>query len=98
MAIINIKNATVGAPLGDKGFNLIENFTKKDGTSGASYYKVWTEQSFSQGAVIDVSGLLSVVGQLYEGEARVSVSINNAKITQAQAQNQAVVAAEDSPF
>ena len=98
MAIINIKNATVGATLAGKGFSLTENFTKKDGTAGASYYKVWTEQSFPEGTVIDVSGLLSVVGQLYEGEARVSVSINNAKITQAQAQTQAVIAAEDSPF
>lgn len=85
MAIINIKNATVGRPLGTKGFNLIESYTKKDGTTAKSYFKVWTDQTFNEGAVVDVSGTLSVSGEVYEGQVRVSVSINNVKVSQGQA-------------
>lgn len=80
MAFVNIKGATVGDKLGEKGFTLIESWTKQDGTVIKSYYKVWTAEKWNTGSVVDVSGILSVKADIYEGDAKVSISVNNPRI------------------
>lgn len=80
MAFVNIKGATVGDKLGEKGFTLIESWTKQDGTVIKSYYKVWTAEKWDTGTVVDVSGILSVKSEIYEGDAKVSISVNNPRI------------------
>lgn len=103
MAFVNVKGATVGDKLGDKGFNLVESWTKQDGTVVKTYYKVWTSEQWDAGTVVDVSGILSVKADLYEGDAKVSISINNARIAvgvarEAVAAVKTILAPVDSPF
>jgi len=103
MAFVNVKGATVGDKLGEKGFTLIESWTKQDGTVVNTYYKVWTSEAWTPGTVVDVSGILSVKADIYEGDAKVSISINNPRINvgvprEPVAAVKTILAPVDSPF
>jgi hypothetical protein len=103
MAFINIKGAKVGKKLGEKGFEVVESWEKQDDSVVKTFYKVWTEEFWAEGLTVDVSGIVSFRAELYEGEARGSISVNRptikpALIVATKPAAKLEVSTEDSPF
>jgi hypothetical protein len=89
MAFISIKKGIVGKSLNGKGFIVIDRYTNKSGEVIDTEYAVWTELTFAEGSVVNVSGGYSDKIDDYSDTPRVSRSIRGYKIE---------VAADDTPF
>jgi hypothetical protein len=89
MAFISIKKGIVGKSLNGKGFIVIDRYTNKSGEVIDTEYAVWTELTFAEGSVVNVSGGYSDKIDDYSGTSKISRSIRGYKIE---------VAADDTPF
>ena len=105
MAYVNIRDAVVkGSFFNGKGLKFAEQFTKRDGTPGESYFTAFFDQphGLSDGTKLSkVGGVLSVKGRIYDpedGEARAMVDVVLNNPTYEVAEGGSAPADDDSPF
>lgn len=86
MAKVNIKEATVDRLITNKGFAASTTYTDRNGDLRKEKYTVWTDNTgLEVGDLLDVTGLLSVRVEEFEGDNGTvrfaSVHVNNPTIT-----------------
>ena len=81
MAYVNIKNATIENVYEGKGFRASTAYKTRDGADRKEYYKIWTPEPVAVGDVVDVSGVLTVRLEEFEGSSPyAAIHVNNPKI------------------
>jgi hypothetical protein len=95
MASITVKGTVSRSFYEGKALELVEDFKMKEGGTGKRYWAVWfpAPHSHEVGENLTIEGLYSSTAEIYEGEARQKLSINNPTVVGA-----AKAELADAPF